>query len=223
MQKGSRGLRPHQRAKMSGEIGGLRYQWYQSPTTVTIDVMVPGLREEDADVKFESNSVSSFPRKRRRRKREARHPFLFSSGGSELVLFENVAQIRLNLKWPDESLGEKAIELVQTIHPEKCKVKVLSKKMEIKLVKTNNSQWEGLEIGGQSSLLSAGDLDDGGASACSTKPRVIKDWSKIEKEVEEIEKQTQLQGDAALNKLFQVSFLSHYSSNGRACASSAGL
>lgn len=78
--------------------------------------------------------------------------------------------------------------------------KILSTKVEIRLVKAETVQWKRLEYDEALARVPA-PLLSAPKQAAPSKP--ARDWDKLEAEVKKAEKDEKLEGDAALNKLFQ--------------------
>lgn len=83
--------------------------------------------------------------------------------------------------------------LYSLIDPDLCSYKVYGTKIEVKLSKTRKDHWTELE----KSMLK--EEKERLKSAYSSK----KDWTKVEKEIEEMEALEKPEGDEAMNKLFQ--------------------
>ncbi|KAK7253063.1 hypothetical protein RIF29_37467 [Crotalaria pallida] len=89
------------------------------------------------------------------------------------------------------------------IVPDKCRVEVLSTKVEIRLAKAEAINWTSLEyrkdVPQKINMLA---VQSETPAYPSSKPRA-KDWDKLEAQVKKEEKEEKLDGDAGLNKLFR--------------------
>ncbi|KFQ56134.1 Suppressor of G2 allele of SKP1, partial [Nestor notabilis] len=91
--------------------------------------------------------------------------------------------------------------LLHSIVPEQSTFKVLSTKVEIKMKKPEAVRWEKLEGQGDSSKLKQFTPDSQHLYPSSS--HYTRNWDKLVVEIKEEEKNEKLEGDAALNKLFQ--------------------
>ncbi|NXG62953.1 SGT1 protein, partial [Hemiprocne comata] len=91
--------------------------------------------------------------------------------------------------------------LLHSIVPEQSTFKVLSTKVEIKMKKPEAVRWEKLEGQGDSSKLKQFTPDTQHLYPSSS--HYTRNWDKLVVEIKEEEKNEKLEGDAALNKLFQ--------------------
>ncbi|RDD46760.1 Protein SGT1-like protein A [Trichoplax sp. H2] len=138
----------------------IRHDWYQTQTTVTIDILSKKVNPRDFSIDFDANSVQV--------------TFQDQHGNSRTISFN----------------------LCHDIIPSQSKAKILTTKIEIRLKKAEGIQWTN---------LTKSDPDEK-ATKIRTYPssnRGTKDWDKIEAEIKQEEKETKLEGDAALNQLFQ--------------------
>ncbi|KAF8412187.1 hypothetical protein HHK36_000147 [Tetracentron sinense] len=92
------------------------------------------------------------------------------------------------------------------IVPEKCRYEVLSTKVEIRLAKAEAINWTSLEFTKESAVPQkinvSSDVGSRRPTYPSSKSRAV-DWDRLEAQVKKEEKEEKLDGDAALNKLFQ--------------------
>jgi len=98
------------------------------------------------------------------------------------------------------------LDLAHDIAPEQSSSNVLSTKIEIKMKKCEGIRWSSLETDNEShlaNLATAKPTDKAPAHKYPSSAHVKKDWNKIEKEVQEEEKKENMEGEGALNKLFQ--------------------
>ncbi|NXN37634.1 SGT1 protein, partial [Rhinoptilus africanus] len=91
--------------------------------------------------------------------------------------------------------------LLHSIVPEQSTFKVLSTKVEIKMKKPEAVRWEKLEGQGESPKLKQFTPDTQHLYPSSS--HYTRNWDKLVVEIKEEEKNEKLEGDAALNKLFQ--------------------
>ncbi|NXA54595.1 SGT1 protein, partial [Nothocercus julius] len=91
--------------------------------------------------------------------------------------------------------------LLHSIVPEQSTFKVLSTKVEIKMKKPEAVRWEKLEGHGDSPKLKQFTPDTQHLYPSSS--HYTRNWDKLVVEIKEEEKNEKLEGDAALNKLFQ--------------------
>ncbi|NXJ12612.1 SGT1 protein, partial [Odontophorus gujanensis] len=91
--------------------------------------------------------------------------------------------------------------LLHSIVPEQSTFKVLSTKVEIKMKKPEAVRWEKLEGHGDSPKLKQFIPDTQHLYPSSS--HYTRNWDKLVVEIKEEEKNEKLEGDAALNKLFQ--------------------
>ncbi|XP_037750814.1 protein SGT1 homolog isoform X2 [Chelonia mydas] len=91
--------------------------------------------------------------------------------------------------------------LLHSIVPEQSTFKVLSTKIEIKMKKPEAIRWEKLEGQGDSPKLKQYTSDSKHLYPSSS--HYTRNWDKLVVEIKEEEKNEKLEGDAALNKLFQ--------------------
>ncbi|NXR75707.1 SGT1 protein, partial [Pycnonotus jocosus] len=93
------------------------------------------------------------------------------------------------------------LDLLHSIVPEQSTFKVLSTKVEIKMKKPEAVRWEKLEGQGDSPKLKQFTPDTQHLYPSSS--HYTRNWDKLVVEIKEEEKNEKLEGDAALNKLFQ--------------------
>jgi len=103
------------------------------------------------------------------------------------VNFEQSA-LTVGVQTSDDSVTELVnVQLSHPIDAKKCSYKCTPAKIEVKLRKLNEGRWETLEAKAESELT----------------PKEKKNWDKLEKQVIEDEEEAELEGDAAVNRLFQ--------------------
>lgn len=95
------------------------------------------------------------------------------------------------------------LHLLHSIIPEQSTFRVLSTKIEIKMKKPEALQWEKLEGPGPDSKLKQLAPVSDSTHLYPSSSHSTKNWDKLVVEIKEEEKNEKLEGDAALNKLFQ--------------------
>jgi len=152
----------------------IRHEWYQSATFVIVSIFHKGLKKEQVQVNIQPT------------------------------------QLDVNIKLPDSDFVLD-LDLFDRVVPEKSSFVILSTKMEIKMAKQDSVRWTALER--QENALPPPRWDTVAAkpvdvAVTNASPAVIayptssakkKDWDKIAKE----DAEDKLEGDEALNKVFQ--------------------
>ncbi|KAM9845339.1 protein SGT1 homolog isoform 2-T2 [Aulostomus maculatus] len=90
------------------------------------------------------------------------------------------------------------LQLLHPIIPQQSTFKILTTKVEMKMKKTDAIRWEKLEGEGQECNIKHFDPNQYPSSSHYTRK-----WDKMAMDISEEEKSEKLEGDAALNKLFQ--------------------
>lgn len=121
---------------------------------------------------------------------------------------EQILSVTINV--PEEDAYHFQPRLFGKIQPEKCKYAVLSTKVEIRLVKAESINWPSLEYSKETAVAPKVNVSSVGSQKPtypSSMPKKM-DWDKLEAQVKEEEKEEKLDGDAAVNRLFQDIYLS---------------
>jgi suppressor of G2 allele of SKP1 len=115
---------------------------------------------------------------------------------------EQILSVTINV--PGQDAYQYQPRLFGKITPDKCKVVVLSTKIEIRLAKAEAINWTSLEYSKDvvPQKINVPTIQSERPAYPSSKSRT-KDWDKLEAEVKKEEKEEKLDGDAALNKLFR--------------------
>lgn len=146
-----------------------RYDWYQTQTTVVVNVMLKNVKKEDCTINIEPKAVS------------------------------------VTVKLPGGSDYSLELDLAHEIIPEKSVSKIMSTKIEIKLRKSEERQWKKLEDDGLQDKVKQFNpkSSDPTVSKYPTSSHYTRNWDKLVSDIKQEEKDEKLDGDAALNQLFQ--------------------
>ncbi|KAM6180412.1 protein SGT1 homolog [Erethizon dorsatum] len=128
------------------------------------------------------------------------------------LMIKNVQKNDVNVEFSEKELsalvklpsGEDynlQLRLLHPIIPEQSTFKVLSTKIEIKMKKPEAVRWEKLE--GQGDVPSSKQFIADVKNLYPSSSHYTRNWDKLVGEIKEEEKNEKLEGDAALNKLFQ--------------------
>ncbi|XP_066437571.1 protein SGT1 homolog isoform X2 [Eleutherodactylus coqui] len=109
-------------------------------------------------------------------------------------------QLTLNVHLPSEENYNLTLVLLHSIVPEQSTFKVLSTKIEIKMKKTEALRWDKLEGQDERPLKR---FTPESMHKYPSSSHYTKNWDKLVGEIKEEEKNEKLEGDAALNQLFQ--------------------
>lgn len=114
--------------------------------------------------------------------------------------------VSASCRLPNGSDYSLELDLCHPVIPDRSSHKVLSTKIEIKLTKRDSIRWNALEGDGATPHIkpinAAGPVSTA-APAYPTSYAKKHDWNKLEAEVKKQEEDEKLEGDAALNQLFQ--------------------
>ncbi|KAM4859702.1 protein SGT1 homolog [Thomomys bottae] len=128
------------------------------------------------------------------------------------LMIKNVQKNDVNVEFSEKELsalvklasGEDynlKLRLLHPIVPEQSTFKVLSTKIEIKMKKPEAVRWEKLE--GQGDVPTPKQFISDVKNLYPSSSHYTRNWDKLVGEIKEEEKNEKLEGDAALNKLFQ--------------------
>ncbi|KAM5288524.1 protein SGT1 homolog [Ctenodactylus gundi] len=128
------------------------------------------------------------------------------------LMIKNVQKNDVNVEFSEKELsalvklpsGEDynlKLRLLHPIIPEQSTFKVLSTKIEIKMKKPEAIRWEKLE--GQGEVPTSKQFIADVKNLYPSSSHYTRNWDKLVGEIKEEEKNEKLEGDAALNKLFQ--------------------
>ncbi|XP_069614295.1 protein SGT1 homolog isoform X4 [Ranitomeya imitator] len=112
-------------------------------------------------------------------------------------------QLTLNVNLPSDENYNLTLFLFHSIVPEQSTFKVLSTKIEIKMKKTEALRWDKLEGQAEQQLKHFTPDKPETMHKYPSSSHYTKNWDKLVGEIKEEEKNENLEGDAALNHLFQ--------------------
>ncbi|XP_048777485.2 protein SGT1 homolog [Ostrea edulis] len=160
---------PSQPSPPISTVPKVKYDWYQTQTTVVINVMLKNVKKDDCGINIQPKLVS------------------------------------VTVKLPGGSEYNLELNLAHDIIPEKSFSKVMSTKIEIKLRKFEEMQWKKLEDDGMKDNVKQFRPEgaDLGVSKYPTSSHYTRNWDKLVTDIKQEEKDEKLDGDAALNQLFQ--------------------
>eukprot|EP01031_Cornospumella_fuschlensis_P033724 gene33724-40801_t len=163
----------------------LKYQYYQSTRSLTLDILAKGLKEGGLVVDFQPTHLLV--------KVKYRVVHTSAEAGGEDRVEEK-----------EDSVIDK--DLYGEIAPAACKIRYLPSKVELTLAKTSEGMWGALEAppgGAKPPPPPVAPVAPPAAPDAPVKAKAYasgKDWGKVEKELGDDEEP---QGEAALNHLFQ--------------------
>uniref|UniRef100_A0A8C3YBG7 Protein SGT1 homolog n=1 Tax=Catagonus wagneri TaxID=51154 RepID=A0A8C3YBG7_9CETA len=128
------------------------------------------------------------------------------------LMIKNVQKNDVNVEFSEKELSALVklpsgddynlkLRLLHPIIPEQSTFKVLSTKIEIKMKKPEAVRWEKLE--GQGDVPNTKQFTADVKNLYPSSSHYTRNWDKLVGEIKEEEKNEKLEGDAALNKLFQ--------------------
>ncbi len=162
----------------------VKHDWYQTETTVVVEVRLKGCTQDKVKADFGSG-----------RNLSVTAPIPGSSSEYSLEL-----------------------DLAHPVVPEQCSVRVLSTKIEVRLQKAEGIRWASLEGDGSDPLKPAASASEGAKAAAATTTTTTttggagapkypsstgKDWNRIGAEIEKTLEEDKLEGEQALNSMFQ--------------------
>jgi len=158
----------------------IKHDWYQTETHVIITVIVKNQNKDLVSCDFTAKTLS------------------------------------VSAKLPSGSDYSLELDLAHDIVPAQSLTRVLSTKIEIKLKKAEGVRWSALETDNLTTTVAttvATSTNESSSSSSSSEnvvnnkypssAHLYKDWDRLAKEVQEEEKQESMEGEGALNKLFQ--------------------
>jgi len=116
--------------------------------------------------------------------------------------------LSFSAKLPSGSDYSLELDLAHEIVPAQSSSRVLATKIEVKMKKGEGIRWSSLETDNESHFANAAtsiqkSAADDNVHEYPTSAHIHKDWDRLAKEVQEEEKKENMEGDGALNKLFQ--------------------
>lgn len=133
------------------------------------------------------------------------------------ILVKNLKKEDVKVNFTDKTVSVSAplpsgseysleLDICHPINPLESSFRVVPSKIEVKMKKVDGIRWASLEGDGSSPNVKSnltGASMDGSVPSYPTSSTKKHDWNKIEAEVKKEEEEEKLEGDAALNQLFQ--------------------
>lgn len=135
------------------------------------------------------------------------------------LMIKNVKEENVNVEYGDQTLSATVklpsgsdfsleLDLAHAINPAQCKTRIMSTKVELKMNKTEGIRWSSLEATDETvckPFPTKDETKDPGdmVHKYPTSRHVGKDWDKVAAQIAKEEKEEKLEGEAALNQLFQ--------------------
>lgn len=116
------------------------------------------------------------------------------------------SSLSLTIRLPTSSDYSLELDLAHAVAPDQSQVKILSSRVEIKLKKVEGWRWEKLENDGCASTakqFNPGQSSGDTVHKYPSSSHCRHNWDALEAQMKAEEKDEKLEGDAALNKLFQ--------------------
>lgn len=159
----------------------IKYDWYQTDTHIVISIMIKNQDANHVSCDFTAQTLSVSAK---------------LTSGSDYSL---------------------ELDLAHEIVPKQSSHRVIPAKLEIKMKKAEGIRWSSLETDNESHLANAAAKaaesteitttetakEDKVSRVYPTSAHKPRDWDRLEKEVQEEEKKENMEGEGALNKLFQ--------------------
>uniref|UniRef100_A0A8C2YJI8 Protein SGT1 homolog n=1 Tax=Chinchilla lanigera TaxID=34839 RepID=A0A8C2YJI8_CHILA len=197
-------------------------EYYEKNYAAALETFTEGQKLDSADANFivwikrcqeaHNGSESEVSSSQRTRSKIKYDWYQTESQVIVTLMIKNVQKNDVNVEFSEKELsawvklpsGEDynlKLRLLHPIIPEQSTFKVLSTKIEIKMKKTEAVRWEKLE--GQGDMPTSKQFIADVKNLYPSSSHYTRNWDKLVGEIKEEEKNEKLEGDAALNKLFQ--------------------